>query len=261
MRSRKLSGGLLDRSCSRWRTCSEPANQDSQANSVDLFEHLPKLQVEYLDIGQLRPSPHNARIHSDRQIRQIERSIEQYGFTNPALVDEANVIMAGHGRVKAAERNGLSHIPVIRIADLSEAQKRAYIIADNELAAKAGWDKEILAIELQGLIDLKFDLELTGFEIPEMKMVEEPQTRQRARRRIHPPLLREAASSASLAIYGSSANTFSSAETPADRLLCNTLGRQPRSACVCRSSIQHANPWSRLRQRPRQTWQVCQGQW
>jgi DNA modification methylase len=143
----------------------------SKPKTSSPFNHLRSLQVEYRDIRDLRPSPHNARTHSDRQIRQIERSIEQFGFTNPALVDEANVIMAGHGRVKAAERRGLSRVPVIRIENLSDAQKRAYIIADNELATKAGWDKEILAIELQGLIDLKFDLELTGFEGSEIDII------------------------------------------------------------------------------------------
>ncbi|MEA3140183.1 MAG: hypothetical protein QOK23_2352 [Gammaproteobacteria bacterium] len=135
------------------------------------FDHLSKLQVEYLDIDKLRPSPHNARTHSPQQIRQIERSVTEFGFTNPLLVDGAGLILAGHGRVEAAKRLGFSRVPVIRISHLSLAQKRAYIIADNKLAEKAGWDRDILAIELQGLIDVGFDAELTGFDVPEIEMI------------------------------------------------------------------------------------------
>lgn len=135
------------------------------------FDHLSKLQVEYLDIDKLRPSPDNARTHSPQQIRQIERSVTEFGFTNPLLVDGAGLILAGHGRVEAAKRLGFSRVPVIRISHLSIAQKRAYIIADNKLAEKAGWDRDILAIELQGLIDVGFDAELTGFDVPEIEMI------------------------------------------------------------------------------------------
>jgi hypothetical protein len=128
-------------------------------------------QIERVEIASLRPSHHNPRTHSPRQIKQIQRSIEHFGFTNPVLIDEAGQILAGHGRVDAAKRLGWATVPTIRIAHLSVAQKRAYIIADNELAAKAGWDKDILAIELQGLVDLKFDLELTGFEGGEIDII------------------------------------------------------------------------------------------
>jgi DNA modification methylase len=128
-------------------------------------------QIERVKIASLCPSPHNARTHSPLQIKQIQRSIEHFGFTNPVLIDEAGQILAGHGRVEAAKRLGWATVPIVRIAHLSVAQKRAYIIADNELAAKAGWDKDILAIELQGLVDLKFDLELTGFEGGEIDII------------------------------------------------------------------------------------------
>jgi DNA modification methylase len=128
-------------------------------------------QIERVEIASLRRSHHNARTHSPRQIKQIQRSIDHFGFTNPVLIDEAGQILAGHGRVEAAKRLGWTTVPVIPIAHLSEAQKRAYIIADNELAAKAGWDKDVLAIELQGLVDLKFDLELTGFEGGEIDII------------------------------------------------------------------------------------------
>ena len=135
------------------------------------FGHLPKLQVEYLDIAKLRPSPQNARTHSPQQIRQLERSVAEFGFTNPPLVDGAGFILAGHGRVEAAKRLGIIRVPVIRISHLSKAQRRAYIIADNKLAEQAGWDRDILAIELQGLIDVGFDAELTGFDVPEIEMI------------------------------------------------------------------------------------------
>src|SRR4029077_4424522 len=117
------------------------------------------------------PYKGNARTHSKRQIRQIADSIERFGFTNPVLIDEAGEIIAGHGRVEAAKLLGLSGVPALRVSHLSAAEKRAYVLADNKLAAKAGWDRELLAIELQGLIDLDFEVELTGFEIPEIDII------------------------------------------------------------------------------------------
>ena len=138
--------------------------RDSDKSSTRAALTKQGLQVEWIEISALRPSPHNARTHSLRQIKQIQRSIEEFGFTNPVLIDETNQILAGHGRTAAAERLGWTRVPTIQIKHLSEAQKRAYIIADNQLATKAGWDTEILQIELQGLIDLQFDLRLTGFE-------------------------------------------------------------------------------------------------
>ena len=150
-------------------------NDTIRALDSDCDESLEKNtfsdQIERVEIASLCPSPHNARTHSPRQIKQIQRSIEHFGFTNPILIDEAGQILAGHGRVEAAKRMGWTTVPVIPIAHLSEAQKRAYIIADNELAAKAGWDKDVLAIELQGLVDLKVDLELTGFEGGEIDII------------------------------------------------------------------------------------------
>jgi DNA modification methylase len=136
-----------------------------------VFTHLASIEVELSDITMLRPSLHNARTHSLRQIRQIALSIEQFGFTNPVLIDEDNGILAGHGRVEAAKRLGLKRVPTIQIKHLSDVQKRAYIIADNQLAAKAGWDTDILKIELQNLVDLDFDLEVTGFEDGEIDVI------------------------------------------------------------------------------------------
>jgi DNA modification methylase len=128
-------------------------------------------KITFTKIGDLSTNPRNARTHSARQVREIARSIERFGFNNPVLVDEDNRIIAGHGRVAAAKSLGRQRVPTLRIDHLSEQEKRAFIIADNRLAEKAGWDREILAIELQGLIDLNFDLELTGFEIPEIEMI------------------------------------------------------------------------------------------
>ncbi|HXM34634.1 MAG TPA: ParB/Srx family N-terminal domain-containing protein, partial [Pyrinomonadaceae bacterium] len=145
--------------------------RDSDKSSTMAALTKQGLQVEWIQISALRPSPHNARTHSLRQIKQIQRSIEEFGFTNPVLIDETNQILAGHGRTAAAKRLGCTRVPTIQIKHLSEAQKRAYIIADNQLATKAGWDNEILQIELQGLIDLQFDLQLTGFEGSEIDII------------------------------------------------------------------------------------------
>lgn len=129
------------------------------------------LQIEYMSIDALQPRERNARTHSKRQIRQIEQSLSEYGFINPILADDDNCIIAGHGRWEAAKAAKLDTVPVVRLSHLSEAQKRAYVIADNRLAEKAGWDPKILAIEFQGLIELGFDVELTGFEIAEVDLI------------------------------------------------------------------------------------------
>jgi DNA modification methylase len=128
-------------------------------------------KLEQCPVGQLKPYRNNARTHSPRQIKQIARSIERFGFVNPVLADANGQIIAGHGRVEAAKQLGLKSVPVLRIEHLSPAEIRAYTLADNRLAEKAGWDKEMLAIELQGLIDLEFDIELTGFEVGEIDII------------------------------------------------------------------------------------------
>lgn len=134
---------------------------------------MKKIEVDQLPVASLRPYPRNARTHSQKQIAQIAASIRTFGFNNPVLIDEDGVIIAGHGRVAAAKTLGLDTVPVIRLDHMSEAQKRAYILADNKLAEKAGWDKEILAIELQNLIqiNLDFDISITGFEMPEIDVL------------------------------------------------------------------------------------------
>jgi ParB-like chromosome segregation protein Spo0J len=129
------------------------------------------MKIEYTRARELRPHPNNARTHSKKQIRQIANSIEKFGFCNPVLVDDAKQIIAGHGRVEAAKLLGIEAVPTCRLSHLSDAEKRAYVLADNKLAEKAGWDKELLAIELQGLIELDVDIELTGFETAEIDLI------------------------------------------------------------------------------------------
>lgn len=116
----------------------------------------------------LTPYAGNARTHSARQIRQIADSITRFGFTNPVLVDGEGSIVAGHGRVAAAKLLGMTAVPTLSLAHLGPAERRAYILADNKLAENAGWDRDLLAIELQGLIEIGFDLELTGFTLAEI---------------------------------------------------------------------------------------------
>jgi ParB-like chromosome segregation protein Spo0J len=109
------------------------------------------LTIEYLGIPQLRPFANNARTHSKKQVRQIADSIETFGFTNPVLIDDACTILAGHGRVAAAKLLGMKQVPCVRLSEMTSSQKRAYVLADNKLALNAGWDEELLAIELQEL--------------------------------------------------------------------------------------------------------------
>ncbi|SLN72136.1 site-specific DNA-methyltransferase [Oceanibacterium hippocampi] len=126
--------------------------------------------IETLPLAALKPWSRNARTHSRKQVRQIAESIEAFGFTNPVLIDGAQTILAGHGRVAAAALLGMECVPCVRLEHMTAAQKRAYVIADNKLALNAGWDEEILAGELSALLemDLGFDIGVTGFSIPEI---------------------------------------------------------------------------------------------
>jgi len=129
------------------------------------------LVIVYRKISELKPYPRNARTHSRKQVKQVAAAITEFGFTNPVLLDESDQIIAGHGRVQAAKLLGLAEVPTVQIAHLSATQKRAYILADNRLAEKAGWDKEILAVELQGLLADGFEVVITGFEAPEIDVI------------------------------------------------------------------------------------------
>jgi DNA modification methylase len=121
------------------------------------------LAIAWRPLGELIPYARNPRTHSDAQVAQIAASIREFGWTNPVLVDGENGIIAGHGRVMAARKLGLEHVPVIELAHMSEAQKGAYVLADNQLALNAGWDEGLLRLELADLSEFGFDLELIGF--------------------------------------------------------------------------------------------------
>lgn len=126
------------------------------------------MEITYRKVGELVPYVNNARTHSDEQVAQICASIREYGWTNPVLIDENGMIIAGHGRVMAAQRMKMEQVPCIVLSGLTEAQKKAYVIADNKMALNAGWDDEKLKLELENLKELDFDLELTGFDSDEL---------------------------------------------------------------------------------------------
>ena len=122
-------------------------------------------RYENVEIEKLIPYKNNARTHSDEQIEKIAKSMKEFGFINPVLVDGNLNVIAGHGRILGAKKLGMKEVPCLFIEDLTEEQKRAYIIADNRLAEDAGWDKELLKIELEDLKNMNFDITLTGFEL------------------------------------------------------------------------------------------------
>ena len=122
-------------------------------------------RYENVEIEKLIPYKNNARTHSDEQIEKIAKSMKEFGFINPVLVDGDLNVIAGHGRILGAKKLGMKEVPCLFIEDLTEEQKRAYIIADNRLAEDAGWDKELLKIELEDLKNMNFDITLTGFEL------------------------------------------------------------------------------------------------
>lgn len=130
-------------------------------------------RIETRRISDLKPYANNPRTHSKKQIRQIADSITTFGWTNPVLIDGDGGVIAGHGRLEAAKLLGVPEVPVLKLDHMSEAAKRAYIVADNKLAENAGWDDELLAIELQGLLemDIGFSIELTGFEMGEIDVL------------------------------------------------------------------------------------------
>lgn len=131
---------------------------------------MPELQIEYLFVGSLVSYAKNARTHSKKQIKQIADSITQFGFTNPILIDSHNMILAGHCRVAAAKLLELTEIPCVRLEHMTQAQKRAYVLADNKLALNAGWDEELLAEELEAILgeDAGFNISITGFSLAEV---------------------------------------------------------------------------------------------
>lgn len=136
------------------------------------------MEIIYKKVDNLIPYINNSRTHSEEQINQIIASINEFGFTNPLLIDEKDNIIAGHGRLLASKKLKMEEVPCIVLSGLTEAQKKAYIIADNKMALNAGWNEELLKIELENLKELDFDLELTGFDVDELEdifQVEEEQ--------------------------------------------------------------------------------------
>jgi len=134
-------------------------------------EDLGPERLEKIAIADLKPHDRNPRTHSKRQVEQIADSIRRFGFTNPVLVDASNQVVAGHGRIEAAKKLGMSSVPVLRLEHMTEAEKRAYVIADNRLAELAGWDNNLLALELAAIaeLDSEFELPLTGFDQAEIE--------------------------------------------------------------------------------------------
>ena len=141
-------------------TVKDNSNQAGKVNPAD--------KVEQWELDRLTPYARNSRTHSDAQVAQIAASITEWGFTTPILVDPSGSIIAGHGRALAARRLGMGHVPVVVADGWSDAKKRAYVIADNKLALNAGWDEEMLSLELGELGELGFDLELMGFSDEEI---------------------------------------------------------------------------------------------
>lgn len=127
-----------------------------------------ELEIEYLDPAELLPYARNARTHSPTQVAKIAASIKEFGFNNPILLDSGNGVVAGHGRLLAAQKLKMDRVPCVRLEHLSETQKKAYILADNRLALDAGWDQDLLALELQELSASEFDLNLIGFDAKEI---------------------------------------------------------------------------------------------
>ena len=128
----------------------------------------PADHVERRSVESLIPYARNARTHSDAQVAQLAASIQEWGWTTPVLIDETGSIIAGHGRVMAARKLGIEDVPVMVAAGWSEAQRRAYVLADNKLALNSGWDMDLLKVELQDVGELGFNLDKIGFDVGEM---------------------------------------------------------------------------------------------
>ena len=126
-------------------------------------------ELKLINIDELIPYANNARTHSKEQISKLRSSLREFGFVNPVLIDKDKTIIAGHGRVMAAREEGIEKVPCVLVEHLTEAQKKAYILADNRLALDAGWDEEILALELESLKELDFNIDFTGFDVAEVE--------------------------------------------------------------------------------------------
>lgn len=132
--------------------------------SIENYVMKNKPKIEHIETGKLIPYARNSRTHSEAQVAQIAGSIREFGFTNPVLIDAENGIIAGHGRIMAAQKLGLKDVPCIRLDHLTETQRKAYVIADNKLALNSGWDEQMLGLELADLREMDFDLDVLGFD-------------------------------------------------------------------------------------------------
>lgn len=126
------------------------------------------MKIEHRQLNELNPDTNNSRVHGEEQIQQLANSIKEFGFTNPIIIDEDNSVLAGHGRLKAAAIAGIDKVPTLKLAGLSDVQKRAYIITDNKIGLNAEWDDEILQRELKALAESDFNLGELGWNEKEM---------------------------------------------------------------------------------------------
>ena len=152
------------------------AGEAADLRNADAERRAARISVRWLPVESLTPDPENARVHGPRQIARIADSIAAFGFNVPVLIDGAGAVLAGHGRVLAARRLGLSEVPTIALEHLSEPERRAFMIADNRLAELASWDDRRLGVELKALksLDLDFSIEATGFELDEIELKIDP---------------------------------------------------------------------------------------
>lgn len=151
------------------------SDTSKQSGNKELKNTTIPVSLDVVSINELKPNARNARTHLKKQIKQIAESIRKFGFNNPILIDNAFGVIAGHGRLQAAKLLGLTDVPIVCLSHLSDAEKRAYILADNKIALNAGWDSELLAIEFDELTnllpDINLDLEITGFEMGEIDIL------------------------------------------------------------------------------------------
>ena len=145
---------------------------NKQAVILNIYRFfMTDLSIEYKRVDDLIPYVNNSRTHSDEQVTQVAASIKEFGFTNPILIDENNGIIAGHGRLMAAKKLKLEQVPTITLVGLSDAQRKAYVIADNKLALNAEWDFDLLKIEIESLQEDDFKLDILGFDVDELNGV------------------------------------------------------------------------------------------
>jgi ParB-like nuclease domain len=209
------------------------------------IEAAEQLALAYRPIAALIPYARNARTHSDAQVALIAGSIREYGFTAPILVDGDNGIIAGHGRVLAARKLGMTSVPVIELAHLSEGQRRAYILADNRLAEQAGWDRELLALEVIDHSEMAVDLGPLGFEAAEIDaLLRSAETDPREEDTPEPPAV-PVSQHGDLWLLGNHRLSCGSATEAADvtRLLSRLRGRSPRISDRPPARTRHIRAW------------------